>query len=65
MAKIMHNPSVEELLKAIMLEDQGVTYKVTTKDIAKLPEVKSQPFSTEYIAMQMAVEQCNKLANML
>ena len=42
-----------------------VSFKATTKDIAKLPEVKSQPFSTEYIAMQMAVEQCNKLANML
>ena len=65
MAKIMHNPSVEELLEAIRLEDLGVTYKATTKDIVKLPEVKSQPFGTEHIAMQMAVEQCNKLANML
>lgn len=65
MAKIMHNPSVEELLKAIRLEDQGITYKVKTRDITELPEVKSSPFGTEHIAMQMAVEQCNKLANML
>lgn len=65
MAKIMHNPSVEELLEAIRLEDQGITYKVKTRDITKLPEVKSNPFGTEHIAMQMAVEQCNKLANML
>ena len=65
MAKIMHNPSVEELLEAIRLEDLGITYKVKTKDIAKLPPVKSNPFGTEHIAMQMAVEQCNKLANIL
>ena len=65
MGKIMHNPSIKDLLEAIRLEDLGVTYKVTTRDIAKLPPVKSQPFGTEYTAMQMAVEQCNKLANML
>ena len=65
MAKIMHNPSVKELLEAIRLEDLGITYKVKTKDLAKLPPVKSQPFGTEYTAMRMAVEQCNKLANML
>lgn len=65
MAKIMHNPSIKDLLEAIRLEDQGITYKVTTRDIAKLPEVKSNPLGTEHIAMLMAVEQCNKLANML
>lgn len=65
MAKIMHNPSIKDLLEAIRLEDLGITCKVTTKDIVKLPEVKSQSFGTEQIAMQMAVEQCNKLANML
>ena len=65
MAKIMHNPSIKDLLEAIMLEDLGITYKVKTKDIVKLPEVKSKPFGTEHIAMQMAVEQCNKLASML
>lgn len=65
MAKVMHNPSIAELLEAIKLEDQGVTYKVTAKDINKLPEVKSCPFGTEYTAMQMEVTQCNTLANML
>lgn len=65
MAKVMHNPSIAELLEAIRLEDEGVTYKVTAKDISKLPEVNSVPFGTEYTAMQMAVAQCNILANML
>lgn len=65
MAKIMHNPTIAELLKAIADEDKGVTYKVTMKDIKKLPNVKATAVGTEYIAMQMAMEQCNRYANLI
>ena len=48
--------SVADLINAIKLEDAGVTYKVTSKDIAKLPESPTcHAFSgTEYISMQEA-----------
>jgi hypothetical protein len=52
MAKVMHNPSIAELLEAIKLEDQGVTYKVTAKDINKLPEVKSCRFFRNCVRIQ-------------
>ena len=61
----MHNPTVADLLKAIKDEDNGVTHKVTMKDIKALPKVTSVVISTEVIAMQMAWEQCNKLANLI
>lgn len=65
MAKILHNPTIAELLTAIKEEDNGITHKVTMRDIKALPPVKSVVVGTEVIAMQMAMEQCNKLANLI
>ncbi len=65
MAKILHNPTIPELLQAIKDEDNGITHKVTMKDIKALPKVTSVVVGTEVIAMQMAMEQCNKLSNLI
>ena len=68
MAKVFNTNKVTiaDLLSAIKDEDNGVTHKVTARDIAKLPEAKATTvFGTEYTAMQMAVSQCNMYANLI
>lgn len=59
MAQVFNTKSVSiaDLINAIKLEDEGVTHKVTYKDIKALPEVSSTCHSlsgTEYIGLQEA-----------
>ena len=58
MAQVFNTKSVSvaDLINAIKLEDAGVTYKVTSKDIKKLPESPTchSLSGTEYISMQEA-----------
>ena len=67
MARVLHNPSLADLLQAIKDEDLGITPKLTTADIKALPmpTAATIPFGTEYVAMQMAVSQCDMYANLV
>lgn len=64
MAKILNKPTVAELLQAIKEEDLGLTPKVSIKMI-EVPKVTTTIIGTEYIAMQMAMDQCNMYANLI
>lgn len=58
--------SLADLKQAILDEDNGVTYKQTARDIKKLPsQTSTTVVGNEYIAMQMAVSQCNRYADIL
>lgn len=58
--------SLADLKQAILDEDNGVTYKQTARDIAKLPaQTSTTVVGTEYVAMQMAVSQCNRMADII
>ena len=58
--------TVADLINAIKDEDAGITYKMTGKDIEKLPaQTSTTVVGTEYIAMQMAVSQCNRMADII
>lgn len=68
MAKVFNTNKVtlSGLLKAIKDEDAGLTYKQTARDIAKLPaQTSTTVVGTEYTAMQMAVSQCNRMADII
>lgn len=64
MAKILNKPTVAELLQAIREEDLGLTPKVSIKMIV-VPKATTTIIGTEYIAMQMAMDQCNMYANLI
>lgn len=64
MAKILSKPTVAELLQAIREEDLGLTPKVSIKMI-EVPKATTTIIGTEYIAMQMAMDQCNMYANLI
>lgn len=64
MAKILNKPTVAELLQAIREEDLGLTPKVSIK-IIEVPKATTTIIGTEYIAMQMAMDQCNMYANLI
>ena len=58
--------SLADLKQAILDEDNGVTYKQTARDITKLPaQTSTTVVGTEYVAMQMAVSQCNRMADII
>ena len=58
--------TVADLINAIKDEDAGLTYKQTARDIAKLPtQTSTSVVGTEYTAMQMAVSQCNRMADII
>lgn len=64
MAKILNKPTVAELLQAIREEDLGLTPRVSIKMI-EVPKATTTIIGTEYIAMQMAMDQCNMYANLI
>ena len=64
MAKVLRNPSVADLLKAIKEEDAGLTPKLNIRHLPKMP-TSVVVGSTEVVAMQMAVSECNRLASIV
>lgn len=68
MAKVFNTNkvTVADLINAIKDEDAGITYKQTARDIAKLPaQTSTVVVGSEYVAMQMAVSQCNRMADII
>ena len=68
MAKIFNTTkvTVADLIQAIKDEDNGITYKQTARDIAKLPaQTSTTVVGVEFTAMQMAVSQCNRMADII
>ena len=65
MSRIYRNPSIKELVEGIRQEDLGITPKATKTTIVSLPVVTSVVAGSDIVAMQMAMEQACKLANMV
>lgn len=65
MSRIYRNPSIKELVEGIRQEDLGVIPKSTKATIVALAPATSGVVGSEVVAMQMAIEQASKLANMV